>query len=89
MCDDWCGYPLLCVPCVVGSSRRGDSDEMLEARQLGGGEVRGKLQEAPSLETGLVVRANNDPVQKNRRAGKPLKIVDVEYTQWSVLSRGE
>ena len=27
-----------------------------------------------------MVRANNDPVQKNARGGRPLKIVDVQYT---------
>ena len=31
-------------------------------------------------EPGLLVLANNDPVQKNSRMGKPLKILDKEYT---------
>jgi alpha-galactosidase len=54
-------------------------DEMLEARQWVAAKFEGKL-ERPSLDVGLIVRANNDPVQKNGRAGKPLKIVDAEYT---------
>ena len=35
--------------------------------------------EPPTL--GLVVLANNDPVQLNSRAGQPLKIVDRQYTR--------
>ena len=55
------------------------ADEMMEARRWVAAKFEG-IQEPPSLETGLIVRANNDPVQKNRRANRPLKIVDVEYT---------
>lgn len=38
-----------------------------------------KLSEVPKV--GLVVIANHDPVQKNSRANKPLKLGDVEYTR--------
>ncbi|MHB8971842.1 MAG: NPCBM/NEW2 domain-containing protein [Pirellulaceae bacterium] len=72
-------FMALCLsasPCGAGVAT---SDEMLDARRWVAAKFEG-LQEAPSLETGVIVRANNDPVQKNRRATKPLKIVDVEYT---------
>ena len=49
-------------------------DEMLATRQWVAAKFEGK-QERPSLDVGLIVRANNDPVQKNSRAGQPLKIV--------------
>lgn len=35
---------------------------------------------APVLDMGLLVRANNDPVQRNQRAGRPLKIKDQSFT---------
>ncbi len=73
------------VPCYAGVVA---ADEMMEARRWVAAKFEG-IQEAPSLETGLIVRANNDPVQKNRRANRPLKIVDVEYTSGSVLPCGE
>jgi alpha-galactosidase len=37
--------------------------------------------EAPRVEPGLVVLANNDPVQRNARGGKPMRIVAAEYTR--------
>jgi len=55
-------------------------DEMAEARSWVAAKFEG-LRQRPRLETGLVVLANNDPVQKNARAGKPMRIVDAQYTR--------
>ncbi|MCL5097445.1 MAG: alpha-galactosidase [Candidatus Omnitrophica bacterium] len=38
-------------------------------------------QEASKPEPGLTVLANNDPVQRNARGGKPLRIVNAQYTR--------
>ena len=43
--------------------------------------VASKAEAAKAPEAGLVVIANNDPVQRNERLGKPLKIRDTEYTR--------
>jgi len=37
--------------------------------------------EAPKLEPGLLVLANNDAVIRNNRGGKPLRIADKDYTR--------
>jgi len=53
-------------------------DEMKEV----GAWVSAKLKGAPpakSTQAGLIVLANNDPVHKNARGGKPMKIGDKEY----------
>ena len=42
-----------------------------------GGVADGPVESPP----GLVVLANNDPVQRNARAGRPLRIVDAEFTR--------
>ena len=55
-------------------------DEMIQAQRW----VRAKfagIQESPPLQTGLIVLANNDPVQRNSRAGRPMKIADTPYTR--------
>ncbi|MCU0962439.1 MAG: alpha-galactosidase [Pirellulaceae bacterium] len=54
-------------------------DELLEMRRWVAAKFEG-VEAVPVLETGLTVRANNDPVQKNQRAGRPLKIKDKQYT---------
>ncbi|MHB0956667.1 MAG: alpha-galactosidase [Pirellulaceae bacterium] len=68
-----------CLSAVPSGAESATSDEMIEARRWAAAKFEG-IQQAPSLKTGLIVRANNDPVQKNGRANKPLRIVDVEYT---------
>ena len=39
------------------------------------------IQQEPELPAGLMVLANNDPVQKNERAGQPLRIGDTPYAR--------
>lgn len=53
-------------------------DELNQAQRWVTAKFAG-VQERPLLPAGLVVLANNDPVQRNGRAGKPMKIVDAEY----------
>ena len=50
-------------------------DEMAEAQRWASAKFRG-IPETRQPEPGLMVLANHDPVQKNARAGKPMKIVD-------------
>ena len=55
-------------------------EEMGEASQWVAAKFKGTLaSEAPVV--GLVVLANNDPVQLNARAGRPLKIADKQYSR--------
>ncbi len=68
----WCAAPL--------QAGVAPSDEMLEAQKWVAAKFAGQP-EPPTIDVGLVVRANNDPVQKNARAGKPLKIVDTQFTR--------
>jgi alpha-galactosidase len=37
--------------------------------------------DAPAPETGLIVEANNDPVQRNARGGRPLNIAGKQFTR--------
>ena len=67
------------IALCIGTAQVCASDEMLEAHKWIAAKFAG-VQETPKLEAGLIVRANNDPVQKNRRAGQPMRIVDKEYT---------
>ncbi|MEK7678076.1 MAG: alpha-galactosidase [Verrucomicrobiota bacterium] len=55
-------------------------DEMAEAQRWASAKFRG-IPETRQPEPGLMVLANHDPVQKNARAGKPMKIVDAQYTR--------
>ncbi len=55
-------------------------EEMAEAGKWAMAKFKGSP--APqSPEAGLIVLANNDPVQKNARGGKCMKIVDQQYTR--------
>jgi alpha-galactosidase len=54
-------------------------DEMAEAHAWAQAKMLG--QQAPPPGPGLIVLANNDPVIQNNRGGKPLRIVDKEYTR--------
>jgi alpha-galactosidase len=55
-------------------------DEMAEAARWVAAKFKAVVvEEAP--QAGLVVLANNDPVQRNARGGKPLRIVDRQYTR--------
>jgi len=55
-------------------------DEMAELGRWVAAKVKGLPDSAPP-KVGLTVLANNDPVQKNARAGKPMRIVDRPYTR--------
>ena len=55
-------------------------EEMGEASQWVAAKFKGTVaSEAPAV--GLVVLANNDPVQLNTRGGRPLKIADKQYSR--------
>ena len=53
--------------------------ELAEARQWAAAKFEG-VQVAAAAEPALVVLANHGPVQKNARDGRPMHIVDKEYT---------
>lgn len=53
-------------------------DEMAQARRWAAGRFEGRVME-PSVPVGLTVLANNDPVQRNGRAGKPMSIAGVSH----------
>ncbi|MBN1342190.1 MAG: NPCBM/NEW2 domain-containing protein, partial [Phycisphaerae bacterium] len=53
-------------------------DEMLEAQRWVAAKFAGKT-EVPLPEFGLIVLANNDPVQKNAWAGQPLRLDGKQY----------
>jgi len=52
--------------------------EMAEVRKWASAKFEGRAQ-MPKLEPGLVVLANHDAVQKNARAGRPLRLGSAEY----------
>jgi hypothetical protein len=55
-------------------------EEMSEASQWVAAKFQGMVaSEAPAV--GLMVLANNDPVQLNARGGRPLKIADKQYSR--------
>ena len=70
---------MLCSACS-GSAATATPEELSEARRWVAAKFGGVQDEAPR-EPGLIVVANNDPVQKNARGGKPMRIADVEYTR--------
>lgn len=55
-------------------------EELAEARQWSAAKFDGQ-QLQPLAAPALVVLTNHDPVQKNTRAGRPMRIVDKEYTR--------
>jgi len=68
---------LACVP--MRGAVSASPEEMGEASQWVAAKFKGvAAAERPSV--GLVVLANNDPVQLNARGGRPLKIVDTQYS---------
>jgi len=56
------------------------SEEMAEARRWAAAKFEGTPETRPP-EPGLVVLANHGPVQRNARAGEPLRIGDKQYTR--------
>jgi len=69
---------LLLLPCGGAQGVSPTSEEMLEARRFAAAKLEG-LVDLKQPETGLVVLANNDPVQLNARNGKHLRIADKLY----------
>ena len=55
-------------------------DELAEARRWTAARFEGVVPGQPA-EPALVVRANHDPVQKNARGGKPMRLVDRQFTR--------
>jgi len=55
-------------------------DEMSESTRWVSAKFKG-IQDTKPAEASLIVLASHDPVQKNTRAGKPLRIVDKHYTR--------
>lgn len=56
------------------------ADEMAEARMWASARFEGRV-EQPPVTPGLIVLANNDPVQRNARNGKPMAISGKQYTR--------
>lgn len=54
---------------------------MGEASHWVAAKLGGVPESSPPESPGLVVLANNDPVQKNARGGRPLRIVNTEFTR--------
>ncbi|MBC8235515.1 hypothetical protein H8E77_38700, partial [bacterium] len=54
-------------------------DEIAEVQSWVGAKFKGIVTDTKAAEAGLIVLANNDPVQKNARMGRPLKIADKQY----------
>jgi len=55
-------------------------EEMAEVHRWTAAKLGQELKEIPP-EPAVIVRANHDPVQKNSRAGKPLRIADAPYAR--------
>jgi len=76
-------FPVLVV-LVLSSRWSGGTtvlpEEMAQARRWAAARFEG-TQTLPARRPGLLVLANNDAVQQNARGGKPLRIVDAEYTR--------
>ena len=56
------------------------ADEQYEARRFVAAKIEGKDVVGPTAPV-LVIQANNDPVQKNARAGRPLRIGGTTYSR--------
>jgi alpha-galactosidase len=68
------------IYCPLRGAVSVSSEEMGEASRWVAAKFKGEVSsEAPAV--GLVVLANHDPVQLNFRSGRPLKIVDKQYTR--------
>jgi alpha-galactosidase len=57
------------------------SNEMATARAWAAAKFEGAPESSTAKTPGLLVLANNDPVQKNSRGGKPLRIAMTEYSR--------
>jgi alpha-galactosidase len=71
---------MLLMFCSLSNGSAAPLGELSEARRWVAAKFEGVQEEAP-WQPGLIVVANHDPVQKNARGGRPMKIVDAEYTR--------
>jgi alpha-galactosidase len=74
---------LLCSLLTAGAAGKGvavNPAELAEAQRWVAAKFQGTVASEPPA-AGLVVLANNDPVQLNSRAGKPMKLADKEYSR--------
>ena len=71
----FCGFSATLAPAVTPSA-----EELLEARRFAAAKFEG-VTDLKQPEIGLLVVANNDPVQQNGRNGKCLQIVDKLYAK--------
>ena len=55
--------------------------ELFEAARWTAAKFGGVSASPPDAPPGLVVLANNDPVQLNARAGQPMRIVEAKFTR--------
>jgi len=67
--------PMLIMLSLIAQGVLATPDEKYEARRWVAAKFEG-LEEVPWPEARLTVLANNDPVQKDARAGRPLRIAD-------------
>ena len=67
------------LPLAAESPPRPTPEELSQARRF----VAAKFEEPQSAaqSAGLVVAYNNGPIEKNARSGKPLRIVDAQFTR--------
>ena len=68
------------VPCGAPAAAPSGS-AMTEASRWTAAKFGGVAEIPPETPPGLVVLANNDPVQRNARGGRPLRIVNAEFTR--------
>ena len=74
------GVIVLSIPAFSSTDSLVSAAEMNAARQWISAKFEGVVPPS-TVEPGLVVLANNGPVQMNSRAGQPLKIGETEYTR--------
>ena len=69
---------IMCPPLTLATTPT--AGEMAEARRWIAAKFEA-VKEEKRLEPGLLVLANNDPVNRNSCGGRPMRIVDKEYTR--------
>ncbi len=77
-------HTLILCPLLIAAAQAANvavsPAELAEARRWSAAKFEG-VQVATAAEPALVVLANHGPVQKNARGGRPMHIVDKEYTR--------
>ena len=67
--------------CQPGQAAEPTAGAMSEAARWAAAKFGGVAESPPEPLPGLVVLANNDPVQRNARGGRPMRIVNAEFTR--------